>query len=45
MSRPESARLAEAVLDKHVSFETALAENRRGYPLAQFTAFVKATRL
>jgi hypothetical protein len=45
MSTPESRRLAEAVLDKHVCFETALAENRRTYPLAEFKAFVQAARL
>ncbi|MGA8025950.1 MAG: hypothetical protein WB992_02315 [Bryobacteraceae bacterium] len=28
-----------------MSFETALAENRRSYPRAEFNAFVKATRL
>jgi hypothetical protein len=45
MSTPESRRLAEAVLDKNVCFESALAENRRTYPLAQFNALVRATRL
>ena len=45
MSTPKSRRLAEAVLDKHVCFETALAESRRNYPLAEFRAFVQAARL
>jgi hypothetical protein len=45
MSTPESTRLAEAMLDKHVCFETALAESRRSYPLAEFKAFVQAARL
>jgi hypothetical protein len=31
-------------VDKHVCFETALAENRRSYPLAEYNAFVQATR-
>jgi hypothetical protein len=45
MSRSDNACLAEAVVDKNVCFETALAESRRIYPLAEFNAFVRATRL
>jgi hypothetical protein len=40
----ENACFAGAVLDKHVCFETALAENRLSYPLAELNASVQATR-